>query len=162
MGLNRSGLLFPDTQYHCVMDERLFEEYRDILQKSRLLFTLEGRPWGVPLKLLGSEGFSWDLEEGIYTGYTISYFALQLAVYMGFNEIVFLGLDLKHDQGNTHFFGSDYHSRDHEKTEFPKMNRMLSYAAKILQESDVKIFNCSPDSTLTCFKKVTFDYAVSL
>ncbi|HEY5648885.1 MAG TPA: hypothetical protein VIU33_05260, partial [Nitrospiria bacterium] len=162
MGLNRSGLLFPNTHYHCVMDERLFEEFGGILHKSRVLFTLEGRPWGIPLKLMGSEGFSWDLEEGIYTGYTIAYFALQVAAYMGFNEIFFVGLDLKHERGNTHFFGSDYHSRDHETTEFPKMGRMMSYAAKVLEQTEIKVFNCNPESKLDCFPKVSYDYAISL
>ena len=31
IGLNRSPLLFADTHYNCVMDERLFEEYGDLL-----------------------------------------------------------------------------------------------------------------------------------
>ena len=162
MGLNRSGLFFPETHYQCVMDERLFELYPEILQKTRVLFTLGGRPWGVPLKSLGSEGFSWDLEQGIYTGYTIAYFALQLAVYMGFSEIYFLGLDLKHQGGRTHFFGSDFHSMNHEATEFPKMARMLAYAAERLQGCGIQVYNCSPDSTLKCFPKVSYEYAVSL
>ena len=64
MGLNRSVMVYPDTHYHCVMDERLFHEYEADLKKTRYLFTIEGRPWGSPLTLLGSEGFSWDLMEG--------------------------------------------------------------------------------------------------
>ena len=89
------------------MDQRLFDEHPDVLGRTRYLFTFEGRPWGIRLPLLGSEGFSWDLEQGIYSGYTVSYFALQLAVYMGFKEIFYLGLDLKHEGYKTHFFGSD-------------------------------------------------------
>lgn len=162
MGLNRSSFIFPDTHYHVCMDQRLFDEYPDLLKNTRFLFTLEGRPWGVPLKLLGSEGFSWDLEEGIYSGYTVSYVALQIAVYMGFKEIYFLGLDLRHEGTNTHFFGHDFRSENHETTEFPKMRKMLHYGAKILSESDVKVFNCSPVSDLECFSKVTYEHAISL
>src|SRR3989338_8033958 len=76
MGLNRSFMLFPDTHYHCVMDQRLFDEYPDGLRKTRCLFTFEGRSWGIPLRFLGGEGFSWNLEEGIYSGYTVAYFGL--------------------------------------------------------------------------------------
>lgn len=162
MGLNRSVLVYPDTQYHCTMDHRLFDEFADLLRKTRFLFTLEDRPWGIPIQLLGAEGFSWDLEKGIYSGYTIAYVALQIAVYMGFSEIYYLGLDLCHKEGQTHFFGKDYHSRDHESTEFPKMRKMLNYGAEALADSDVRVFNCSPNSDLEGFPKVTFEYAISL
>lgn len=162
MGMNRSPLAFPNTHYHCTMDHRLFEEFPQMLSKTRYLFTLEGRPFGIPLRLLGSEGFSWDLEDGIYSGYTTSYFALQVAVYMGFKEIYFLGLDLRHYAGRTHFFGHDFHSRNHENTEFPRMRKMLNYGAKELEGTDILVFNCSPRSDLECFPKVSYEYALSL
>ncbi|MBI5426768.1 MAG: hypothetical protein HZA02_00645 [Nitrospinae bacterium] len=162
MGLNRSSKIFPGTLYHCTMDLRLFEECPEALKTANYLFTLEDRPWGIPIKLLGSEGFSWDLGRGIYSGYTVSYMALQIAVYMGFNEIFYLGLDLKHDGPRTHFFGHDFHSHAHEQTEFPKMRKMLCYGAQVLANAGVRIFNCNPDSALECFPKVTYEYAVSL
>lgn len=162
MGLNRSFFAFPDTLYHCVMDHRLFDLYPDLLHHTRCLFTLEDRPWGLPIKLLGSEGFSEDLEKGIYSGYTIVYLALQVATYMGFKEIFILGLDLKLDGGRTHFFGYDYRSRSHESTEFPRMHKMLCYGAEKLTDLGVKVYNCSQESTLECFEKVTYEYAISL
>ena len=161
MGLNRSFLTYPETSYHCVMDHRLFELYDKELLATRYLFTLKDRPWGIPMELLGTEGFSWDLEKGVYSGYTISFVALQLAVYMGFREIFYLGLDLKHDKGNTHFFGHDFQSEKHETTEFPKMQKMLDHGAKTLRDSEVQVYNCSPISTLPCFKKISFEEAVT-
>ena len=113
IGLNRSCLVFPEPNDHCTMGERLFNEYETDLRSQRYLFTLQDRPFGIPLRLLGSEGFSRDLTKGIYSGYTVSYFALQLAVYMGFTKVFFVGLDLKHRQGHTHFFGIDHVSRNH-------------------------------------------------
>ena len=160
MGLNRSLLAYPDAHYHCVMDERLFVEHEDLLRRTRCLFTLEGRPFGIPLRFLGGDGFSFDLERGVYSGYTIAYLALQIALYMGFQEIFYLGLDLKNRGGTTHFFGQDYHSLNHDKTEFPRMRKMLSYAAEVVADRDVQVFNCSPDSTLECFRKVSFEWAV--
>ena len=44
MGLNRSFLAYPDTYYHCAMDGRLFDEYEDLLRKTRYLFILETAP----------------------------------------------------------------------------------------------------------------------
>lgn len=162
IGLNRSALAYPNTHYHCTMDQRLFDEFPDVLGKTRYLFTLEGRPFGIPLPLLGSQGFSWDLAKGIYSGYTIAYFALQIAVYMGFAEVFFLGLDLKNQGMNTHFFGHDFRSSTHEQSEYPRMTKMLIYAAKELKDSGVKVYNCSPVSALDCFPKMDFDEAVSL
>lgn len=161
IGLNRSSLIFPETHYHCTMDERLFREYEDVLRKSRYLFTLPDRPFGISIPFLGSEGFSEDLAEGIYSGYTVAYFALQVAVYMGFKKVFYVGLDLKHQPGQTHFFGNDSVSKNHETTEFPKMTRMLEHAAEKLADSDVKVYNCSPDTTLDCFERVTFEWAIT-
>ncbi len=162
IGLNRSSLVLPDTHYHCTMDERLFKMYEDVLQKSRYLFTLEDRPFGIPIRLLGSEGFSFDLSEGIYSGYTVSYYALQVAVYMGFERIYYLGLDLKHSDSMTHFFGTDHVSKNHENTEFPKMRRMLAYGAEVLGGTDVRVFNCSPDTSVTCFERINYEEAVAM
>jgi hypothetical protein len=162
IGLNRSFLVYPDAHYHCTMDQRLFDEYPVELRRSRYLFTLEGRPFGIPLHLLGSEGFSFDLEEGVYSGYTVSYLALQLAAYMGFTEIFFLGLDLKHAPGHTHFFGWDYHSETHENTEFPKMRRMLTRGVQALRSAGIAVYNCSPESTLHGVPSLSLDRALEL
>ena len=161
MGLNRSILIYPAPYYQCVFDHRLFDLFHDALKKTRQLFTLEDRPFGQSIKLLGGDGFSWDMEEGIYSGYTISYFALQLAVYMGFKKVFFLGLDLKHDGPKTHFFGQDPQTVNHEQTEFPKMQKMLSFGANTLASSDVEVYNCSPISTLEGFPKISYQDALA-
>jgi hypothetical protein len=103
IGLNRAFMIFLDAKYNCTMDQRLFDEYPDEAKKTRYLFTLAGRPWGMPIELIVAEGWIWDLAKDIYSEYTVSYFALQLAVYMGFKEIVYLRLDLKNRAGKTHF-----------------------------------------------------------
>ncbi len=161
MGLNRSFLVYPHGQYHFCMDHRLFYLYPDELKRARFLFTLEGRPWGMPMKLLGSEGFSADPERGVYSGYTVSYVALQLAAYMGFCEVIFLGLDLCSVEGQTHFFGFDFHSRNHDQTEYPKMKRMLEQGAAELGALGVKLFTCSPQTVLPGFSQITFEEALA-
>lgn len=161
MGLNRSAILYPDTHYHCTMDQRIFTEFPEMLQKTRYLFTFEERPFGIPLKLLGGDGFSFDLTQGIYSGYTVSYFGLQVAVYMGFKQIFYLGLDLQNQGGNTHFFGYDFHSRTHNDSEYPRMRKAFEKAADLLAARGVEVYNCSPHSTLECFRKVSYEWAVA-
>ncbi|MEE9297022.1 MAG: hypothetical protein V3W34_18930 [Phycisphaerae bacterium] len=90
----------------------------------------------------------------------MAYFALQIAVFMGFKQVFYVGLDLKHRNGQTHFFGKDPVSDNHEQTEFPKMIRILSHAALRLASSDVHVFNCSPSTTLECFRRVSLDWAI--
>ncbi len=161
MGLNRSVLTFPETYYHCVMDRRLFDLYGEELRRTRQLFTVENRPFGIALRNLAAEGFSWDLADGIFTGYTISYVALQLAVYMGFAEVYYLGLDLRHQSGKTHFFGRDEVSANYEDTEFPKMARMFAHASELLRDHPIKVFNCSPISAIDCFPYMEYEEAVA-
>lgn len=160
IGLNRSFLALPNTYYSCVMDHRLFDLYPEKIKESRYLFTLEDRPFGIPIKLLGSEGFSYDLTKGLYSGYTISYFALQLAVYMNFKRIFFLGLDLKNKGENTHFFGFDHRSENHENTEYPKMIKSFNAIAVELKNRGVEIYNCSKISELKCFPYISFEDAM--
>jgi hypothetical protein len=81
---------------------------------------------------------------------------------MGFKEIYYLGLDLKHEGPKTHFFGSDFHSRNHEDTEFPRMAKMLRHGARVLAKTGVRVFNCSPVSDLDCFEQFSYEHAVAL
>ena len=160
IGLNRSFMAFPDSYYHCAFDHRLFEIYPEQLKKTRYLFTLEDRDFGIPIKLLGTKGFSFDLKEGIYSGYTISYFALQLAVYMGFKKIIYLGLDLQNTQDKTHFFGHDYNSEDHDQGEYQKMISSFEEISEQLNSRGIGVYNCSQDSALKCFPYLKYEHAL--
>ncbi len=162
IGLNRSFMAYPDTKYHCVFDHRLFNLYENELKKTRYLFTIDDRPFGIPIKLLGTKGFSWNLEEGIYSGYTISYFGLQLAIYLGFKEIYFLGLDLNNLGSQTHFFGHDFNSKDHDNTEYPKMLKSFEEISETLKHRGIKVYNCSKESKLECFPYFPYEEAIKL
>lgn len=160
MGLNRSFLTYAETNYHCAFDQRLFDMYPDETKATRYLMTLPGRPWGIPIELLGADGFSYDLKQGIYSGYTISFFALQVAVYLGFQDIIFLGLDLCHQGNMTHFFGEDWHSRNHETSEFPKMAQSFSQWVPQLLNDGIDVWNCSPYAQIDAIPHL--DYADAL
>lgn len=162
MGMNRSIFAYPNTQYHATFDRRIFEEYPDLLKQTRYLFTTKDRPFGIPIEFKGANGFSFDLENGIYTGYTISYFALQVAIYMGFKQIIYLGLDLKTQGYNTHFFGHDFHSIKHDTTEFPKMKKMFEYGLDQIKDTDIEVYNCSPVCEINAFRKITYEEAIAM
>ena len=50
MGLNRSVLIYPQPDYHCVMDLRLFKKYPELLSNVKQLFTLKDRPYGTEIE----------------------------------------------------------------------------------------------------------------
>jgi hypothetical protein len=106
-------------------------------------------------------GFSWHIEQGIYSGDTIAFFTLQVTVSMGFGEILYLGLDLQHRERQTHFFGEDYHSENHEQTEFPRMRSGFERAAPELADRGIEVRNCSPVSTLECFENLSYAGAIA-
>ncbi|MBT3350913.1 MAG: hypothetical protein HOC91_17055 [Nitrospinaceae bacterium] len=161
LGLNRSNLFYPDARYQCTMDIELVNDSPEMFSSVGNLFTPEGCSVGIPLKLLGAEGFSQDLEMGVYSGYSISYLALQLAAYMGFEDIYCLGLDLRRHEDDQ-FFGTDNDSGRLGNTQFPWLLKMFEYAAQVLKDTEVNVYNCIENSGLDCFPEVTFDEALEL
>jgi hypothetical protein len=105
-GLNRVYLAFDewgfDTTYHVVVNKFVAEQSGDELSRVRSpLFTtlgnakhLVGGP-NPPLLLLNHRrpGFYGDVRYGIWEGATVTFVAMQLAYYMGFSEVILVGVD---------------------------------------------------------------------
>jgi hypothetical protein len=159
LGLNRSALFYPDAYYQCTMDIDLLEKSPEMFSGANHLFTPEGCAIGVPLKMLGAEGFSQNLEAGVYSGYSISYLVLQIVAYMGFSDVYYLGLDLRRHEEDQ-FFGTENYSGRLGRPQFPWLRKMFEYAAQVLKAADVRVYDCSPASGLDCFPKITFDRAL--
>jgi len=157
MTINDALLKFPRAQYAAIMDARKLHELHLELLDVQGLFTLAGNSYGTEVKLLGTEGFSEDLEQGVYSGYTTAYFALQIAVYMGVREIYYLGLDLGNTEKQSHFFGSrSLQDRDRPEV-YAKMRQSFEGVAERLKEMGVAVYNCSRVSTLSCFPHRALD-----
>lgn len=99
--------------------------------------------------------FSTDIDDGFYEGMTVTYFNIQLAVYMGFKEIYLLGVD--------HFYSgneNDHFSKDDVCTNKPQTDKStLAYIAarKFADENDIKIYNATRGGHLEAFERVDFD-----
>jgi predicted neuraminidase len=157
IGVNRAGLIYEDCQYTCSMAEHAFANFGALLKDSKELFCTQCRPFGISMRMLGIRGFSFDLEEGIYTGQTISMVALQVAVYLGFTDIIFLGLDLKNSETHTHFFGRESLNVGHEETMYPKMKEAFEEAMDILNKKEIRVRNASTVCDLNCIPKVDYN-----
>lgn len=104
-GLNRIYLMFDelgfDTTFHVVVNQLVVEQCASDFRKINApLFTttpnrpyLEGAADTAFLAPLPGPKFFRNASHGIWVGGTVTYVAMQLAFYMGFTDVVLVGLD---------------------------------------------------------------------
>lgn len=103
--------------------------------------------------------FSEDLSIGAYEGLTVTYFNIQLAIYMGFKEIYLLGVD--------HFYSGDENDHFSPKdicTNVPQIDKTtFSYmkAEQYAKSHGIKIINATRGGHLEVFERENFDDLIS-
>lgn len=104
--------------------------------------------------------FSGDFSRKAYSGATVTYICMQLAVYMGFTEIYLLGVDFDYAGGDiTKHFIEDYHEKtDRVNVTNSEMNLRAYQAAKRYCDlNGIKIYNATRGGALEVFERVDFD-----
>ncbi|MFD2442781.1 6-hydroxymethylpterin diphosphokinase MptE-like protein [Bacillus sp. CGMCC 1.16607] len=101
--------------------------------------------------------FSADAFEVVYSGYTITYSLIQLAVYMGFEEIYLIGVDCNYASNkNNHV--KDYGIVDPlASAAGEKMICAFKEAKKYADNHQIKIYNATRGGMLEVFERVDFD-----
>lgn len=107
-GMNRIYLLYDQSAfrptYYVTMNELILEQFSDeirtqsmpmFLNWNRRSFFDLGNPNSTFLKskMVISDYFQFDLTRPLVVGGTVTFVALQLAYYMGFKEVILVGLD---------------------------------------------------------------------
>jgi ligand-binding SRPBCC domain-containing protein len=106
-GLNRIYILFPEldfvTTYLVSVNELVLEQCAEELRTLGLpkFLTWRARRWFagdrqtifVDTDYTGPEDFAADASGRVFEGFTVTYVALQLAFYMGFDPVVLVGVD---------------------------------------------------------------------
>lgn len=101
-------------------------------------------------------GFSTDVYERIYDGYTVTYSVLQLASYMGFKEIYLLGIDCDYtSEGKKHVV--EYVENKNSEKEENLMLESYKIAKRKAALYGVKIYNASRKGKLDLFDRVDLD-----
>lgn len=102
-------------------------------------------------------GFSDNAAQRIYGGGTVTYAAIQFAVYLGIKNIYLLGVDCNYRYGATtnHFYVIDGEDKIDHKTD--KMIRAFEIARKYALEHNVHIYNATRGGKLEVFDRVDFD-----
>lgn len=101
--------------------------------------------------------FSERVEQKVYGYGTVTYVAIQLAVYMGFKKIYLLGVDCnyKHNGENNYFFNETQKDSVTHNEYF--MIKAYKSAKKYADEHGIKIFNATRGGKLEVFERVDFD-----
>ncbi len=104
-GMNRIYLLFDRWDfrptYYVSVNPLVIEQSADEILKieTTKFLALNGLPYIadpddiVFLRSIGRPSFSRDPRKGLWEGYTVTYVALQLAYFMGFSEVILIGVD---------------------------------------------------------------------
>lgn len=101
--------------------------------------------------------FTDDFAQRSYTGLTVTYTCLQLAVYMGFKEIYLLGVDFSY-QNQKEKYVHFYKEEKLVATGFGKQVHLAYLSAKEYAEKQgIKIYNATRGGKLEVFERINFD-----
>lgn len=106
--------------------------------------------------------FSERVERCVYEGSTVTYACIQLAVYMGFNEIFLLGVDFNYSQDlydeKNHFTGYQKDKKVRLNAVYPeRMQAAYESAREYADAHGIKIYNATRGGKLEVFERVNFD-----
>ena len=102
--------------------------------------------------------FSSDCAEYVYDGCTVTYSAIQLAIYMGFKEIYLLGCDTNY---LGHVDGSPSEGKQSDSDPVIAMINSYEVAKEYAGAHNIKIFNATRGGMLEVFPRVNLDEIMS-
>ena len=113
---------------------------------------------GILWNMEGFIPFSNDFSQTVYNNGTVTYCAIELAVYLGCKEIYLLGTDASGINGNYQKYGHFYEEKELEAVCLSHQV-YVSYmsAKKYADENNIKIYNASRGGELEVFQRVKFD-----
>lgn len=105
--------------------------------------------------------FSEDITNYIYGGSTVIFDAMQIAAYMGFSEIILLGVDMtdtKIGEKIPHFYDSDTESeKDLAKGNILNAMKAFSITRHAAQKRGIQILNATRGGNVEVLERVDFD-----
>lgn len=161
--INDSYQLAPWATYHYFCDPKWWKWHKDREDYKgftgiRICQDVIDEPGIVKIDGESKEGLSLDPDK-IYFNSNSGFQALNLAYHFGASRILLLGYDLKFAKdGRSHWFGDH---PDNVRSNYPAWFTGFSIAADQLKEKGVEVVNCSPDTALSCFERMSLASALS-
>lgn len=185
--------IFKDTDwrptYYCAQDIKLISErYKEIKSECKGIQCFFGLVKNMKYPMFSKKNvcieldvspfenelpkFSEDLTKCAFEGFTVTYFIIQLAVYMGFSEIYLIGVDhnysiTKNPDGTIKVDKSvgDHFCEKDTLANIPQIHKStLAYhkAREYADEHGINIFNATRGGKLDVFERVEFDRLLDL
>jgi hypothetical protein len=123
-------------------------------------------PGAIPIRSIPQHIFSTDPAQGIYEGYTVTFAAMQLAYWMGFDTILLVGCDHNYQQegkpnqqqkmagDDPNHFNPKYFSESFwNLADLEKMTASYELARDAYEKDGRKIINLTPNSKLNVFER---------
>lgn len=161
------------TNYHIIVDRQLLEDpgvLEEIPADFGELFFINGeiefkkeKCNSVFVEILNSNMlyFQEDLTQPLMTVGTVISQAIQIAYYMGIQEIYLIGVDLDFSKNPGHIYKDTPQEQERQvKFSIPGETVMLKgmeTITKFLNEKNVKIYNASPSGDLNCMPRVKYE-----
>lgn len=184
-GLNRIYLMFAELGFstsflvvindlvieQCAADLHRLEMPKFITWRMRHLLMDDPRTIFLDSDFTGDENFSGDAEKRLFEGFTVTYAALQLAFYMGFQEAILIGVDHNYtaqgkpneaviSQGDDlNHFTSSYFGKGF-KWQLPDLEgseRAYRMARQAYESASRRVVDATVGGKLTVFPKVEYD-----
>lgn len=180
--VNSIVLSFSDTDwrptYYAIQDKFGYEKLKSTIESAEMPYIFNGisdkRMTPImnvdfipfPLNLLDHgkaipkhiTKFSTDAFKVVYAGHSITYSAIQLAVYMGFREIILLGVDCDYSKNVNHI--KAYSVQDDVNAAY-LMRESYKVARKHADMHNYKILNATRDAKLDVFERINLEDIVS-
>lgn len=135
----------PDKINYCtnLVSDETIKVFRDEI---RDVYPIEYSKNSIYIQALERDGFSTNLASGYFYGCTTVMLAIQLAYYIGCNEIYLLGIDLTYSNEQPRFYTEKTIQIDDTFTSVQIKN--IHDARCFLDKNNIKIFNCNPSSLI--------------
>ena len=101
--------------------------------------------------------FSFDISNCSYEGFTVTYFMIQLALYMGFKEIYLLGIDHSYGKNNDAYSDILKDAKTYNPPRLDRTTQAYEYADEMVKSVGAKVFNATRGGYLEAFERVNFD-----
>lgn len=184
---NRIDRIFEFTAwrptFYCTQDASIIQKFRDVLTEIRAPYKLMvysgsrkighiGKAMYTPFTGLNrypqEPVFSEDVSVCIGEGYTVTYTCMQVAAYMGFKEIILLGMDhnfpvdvtpdgkvIVNADAGEHFYGSNG-IQNHYPMLY-KVDLSFKTAKEYAENHDIRIINATRGGKLEIFERAALE-----
>lgn len=183
-GLNRIYLLFDElgfaTTYYVAVNTLVIEQSAEEIRRLTMpkFLTWRSRNWTaedpkvvfLDADYTGEETFTKDLTDRVFEGGTVTYVALQLAYYMGFAEVILVGVDHRYvttgpanltvesQAADPNHFHPDYFGKGFrwQLPDLPASERAFRLARQTFEQDGRRVLDATIGGMLTVFPKATY------